>query len=76
MIGGRGLSSVGSKQGPVTGCCEHGNEHSGSIKGGECLDWVTNGFSGRNLRWPGHLSRECIQNFGTEVSLETWTWIT
>jgi hypothetical protein len=25
----------GSGQGPVPGCCEHGNELSGSIKGGE-----------------------------------------
>jgi hypothetical protein len=25
-------------RGPVAGCCEHGNEPSGSIKGGEFLD--------------------------------------
>jgi hypothetical protein len=24
----------------VVGFCEHGNEHSGSIKGGEFLDWL------------------------------------
>jgi hypothetical protein len=27
-----------SGYGPVTGCCEHGNEPSGSIEGGEFLD--------------------------------------
>jgi hypothetical protein len=30
-----GLESHGSGQGPVLGYCEHGNEPSGSIKGGE-----------------------------------------
>jgi hypothetical protein len=29
--------SSGSGQGPVVGCCEHGNELSGSIKGGKFL---------------------------------------
>jgi hypothetical protein len=32
------LDASGSGQGPVAGCCEHGNEPSGSIKGGEFLD--------------------------------------
>jgi hypothetical protein len=27
-----GLDASGSGQGPVVGCCEHGNEPSGSIK--------------------------------------------
>jgi len=26
------------KKEPLAGSCEHGNEHSGSIKGGELLD--------------------------------------
>jgi hypothetical protein len=30
-------SSV-SVQGPVAGCCEHGNEPSGSIKGRYCVN--------------------------------------
>jgi hypothetical protein len=30
-----GLDAFDSGQGPVAGCCEHGNEPSGSIKGGE-----------------------------------------
>jgi hypothetical protein len=34
----QGIVSSGSGQGPVRGCCEHGNEPSGSIKGGEFLD--------------------------------------
>jgi hypothetical protein len=33
-----GLDACGSGQGPVTGCCEHGNEPSGFNKGGEFLD--------------------------------------
>jgi hypothetical protein len=28
-----GLNTSDSGQGPVAGCCEHGNEHLGSIKG-------------------------------------------
>jgi hypothetical protein len=34
------LDSSGSGYGPVVGCCEHGNEPSGSIRGGggEFLD--------------------------------------
>jgi hypothetical protein len=33
-----GLHSSGSGKGKVVGSCEHGNEPSGSIKGGEFLD--------------------------------------
>jgi len=33
-----GLDSSGSEWGPVAGSCEHGNEASGYIKGGEILD--------------------------------------
>jgi hypothetical protein len=29
-LGGCGLDSTGSGQGPVAGCCECGDEHSGS----------------------------------------------
>jgi hypothetical protein len=36
-VGGRGLDSFGSGYGPVTGSCEHGNEPSSCIKGGELL---------------------------------------
>jgi hypothetical protein len=32
------LDSSGSGQGPMAGSCEHDNEPSGSIKGGEFLD--------------------------------------
>jgi hypothetical protein len=32
-MGSRGLDASGSGQGPETGCCEHGNEISGSING-------------------------------------------
>jgi hypothetical protein len=37
-VGRCGLDAPGSRQGPVVGCCELGNKHSGSIKGGEFLD--------------------------------------
>jgi hypothetical protein len=32
-LGRCGLELSGSGQGQVTGSCEHGNEHSGSIRG-------------------------------------------
>jgi hypothetical protein len=32
------LDPFGSGEGPVPGCCEHGNEPSGSIKTREFLD--------------------------------------
>jgi hypothetical protein len=35
------LESCGSGRSPVAGCCEHGNEHSSSIKGGEVLGQVS-----------------------------------
>jgi hypothetical protein len=37
-VGEYGLDSSGSGCGPVAGCCEHGNEPSGSVKGREFLD--------------------------------------
>jgi hypothetical protein len=33
-----GLDSAGSVSGEVAGSCEHGNEPSGSIKGGEFFE--------------------------------------
>jgi hypothetical protein len=36
-MGRCGQDLSGSGQGLVTGCCEHGNEPSGSVKGGEFL---------------------------------------
>jgi hypothetical protein len=36
------LGASGSGQGPMAGCCEHGNEPSGSIKGKELLDLMRN----------------------------------
>jgi hypothetical protein len=36
-----GLDASGSRQGPVVGSCERGNEPSGSIKGGEILDQLS-----------------------------------
>jgi hypothetical protein len=36
-----GLDSTGAGYGPVAGSCEYGNEPSGSIKGGEFLDWLS-----------------------------------
>jgi hypothetical protein len=36
-----GLDASGTELGPVAGCCEHGNELSGSIKVGEFLDCLS-----------------------------------
>jgi hypothetical protein len=36
-----GLDSTGTGYGPVAGCCEHGNELSGSTQGGEFLKYVS-----------------------------------
>jgi hypothetical protein len=38
MLGGCGLYSSGSGMGPVTGFCEHGNEHEDSKKRREFLN--------------------------------------
>jgi hypothetical protein len=37
-VGRFGPDASGSGEGPMAGCREHGNEPSGSIKGGEFLD--------------------------------------
>jgi hypothetical protein len=45
---GCGLDSNGSVYVHVTGCCIHGNEPSGSIKGGEFINQqATTSFSGK-----------------------------
>jgi hypothetical protein len=36
-----GVDSSDSGQGRVAGCCEHGNEPSGSVKGGVFLDYLS-----------------------------------
>ena len=33
----------------MVGCCECGNEHSGSIKCGEFLDWLINWLASQRL---------------------------
>jgi len=40
-VGKRRLDASGSGQGPVVGCCGHGNEPLGSIKGGKFLDQLS-----------------------------------
>jgi hypothetical protein len=35
------LDAYGSRWGPIVGCCENGNEPSGSIKGVEFLDYLS-----------------------------------
>jgi hypothetical protein len=37
-VGSYGLDASGSGYGPVGGSCEHSNETSGFLKGGESLD--------------------------------------
>ena len=41
-MGGCGLHSSAVVYGQVVGCCEHGNESSGSIKCGKFLDYPWN----------------------------------
>jgi hypothetical protein len=36
-----GLNASGSRYRRLSGCCEHGNEPSGFIKGGKFLDWLS-----------------------------------
>jgi hypothetical protein len=48
-VGSCGLNSSGSGQGLVVGPCEHGNEPSGSIKGGESHQLMATSFSRRIL---------------------------
>jgi len=40
-VGGCGLDSSGSGLGPVAGSCKYGNELSGSTKGREFLDQLS-----------------------------------
>jgi len=40
---GHGLDCSGSEKGQKEGCFECGNEHSGSTKCGEFLDWLRTG---------------------------------
>jgi hypothetical protein len=40
-IGWEGVDWMRLAQEPVAGCCEHGNEPSGPIKGGEFLDYLS-----------------------------------
>jgi hypothetical protein len=37
-MGGREFDECSSGEGQVTGCCERGNDPSGSLKSGECFD--------------------------------------
>jgi hypothetical protein len=41
-VGRCGLYSSGSGEGPVAGCCEHGDESSGTIKCGQFIDQLSN----------------------------------
>jgi hypothetical protein len=57
-----GLDSSGSGQGPVAGCCEHGNETSGSIKGGEFLLSAQQLSACQGINFDGHVPTQ-IRNF-------------
>jgi hypothetical protein len=51
MMCGRGSDSSVSEYGPLACFCEHGNEHSVFIKGGNFLiTWATSSFSRRTVR--------------------------
>jgi hypothetical protein len=38
---GCGLDRCRSEEGPVAGCCEHGNEPACAVQGGEFLEWLS-----------------------------------
>jgi hypothetical protein len=40
-VGSCGLDACGSGYGPVAGSCEHGNDISGSLRGGEFLEYLS-----------------------------------
>jgi hypothetical protein len=63
------LDSSGSGQGPVVGCCEHGNEHSGSIKSGEFLDWLSLLPSSQGLFSLGLVSSKSFLYFNDVLSV-------
>jgi hypothetical protein len=58
-LGTCGLDSSGSGYGPVAGCCENGNEPSGSIKGGEFLDSLSDcQLLNKDFALWSHINRE------------------
>jgi hypothetical protein len=58
MFWGCELDSSGSGQGPVVGSCEHDSEPSGSVKGGEFLNWVSDcSFVKEGLRTMKYLEK-------------------
>jgi hypothetical protein len=62
-----GLDSSGSGQGPVAGCCEHGDELSGSIQGG--------GFDGRLSKQDSSAPswrRMSLHTLRLDKELHTW----
>jgi hypothetical protein len=46
---GCGLDSSGERQSPMADFCEHGNEHSSSIKDGESVDHPSDFSVSRNI---------------------------
>jgi len=48
-VGRCGLDASGSRQRPVVGCCEQSDEPSGSIKGEEFLDYLSDLVSREGL---------------------------
>jgi len=46
---GYGPDLRGSGQGPVAGPCEHGNDSSSSVEGGEFLEYLSDRLSRRTL---------------------------
>jgi hypothetical protein len=74
-----GLESPGWKMGPVAGCCEHGNELGGFIKGGTFLVYWIIGFRrvfGHN-DWllMGAAFQLILRSFGHLVSVITSKFI-
>jgi hypothetical protein len=51
-VGRCGLDASGRESGPMPGFCEHGNELSGPMKGGEFLDYFSDSYLLKNSSAP------------------------
>jgi hypothetical protein len=61
------LDTFGSGQGAVMGSSEHGNESSGSVKGGEFLDQLSDSFLRTLHHGVSYLCAEAKLNSPTEM---------
>jgi hypothetical protein len=78
MIGECGLDSSSSGYGSVTGFCEHGNEPSGSVEGGEYLRYLSaliahEGLCSLHPIFDSHIN-SCLCGYCVEISTSAAWW--